>query len=405
MKLTSSDPFWPIQAGLPADYPRLTGDVRCDVAVIGAGITGALVAWHLSREGFATVVVDRRDVGHGSTSASTSLLQYEIDEPLDRLALWHGWDKAVRAFERCREAIDSIERLSRRLGNTAGFERKNSLRLASGKSHVARLRREFDARHRAGFPDQWWSHGQLRERSSLKNPAAILSPIGAQLNPYRFTYALLEASRQMGARICDRSEVVRRSATSRSISLKVAGGSTVRARVLVDATGYEADLHLPRRMTEWKNTFALITEPLSTFEGWPSGECLIWETRDPYVYLRTTPDRRAIIGGYDEDYAPANIRDRLLPKKSVLLARRFNQMFPAMKMEVAYSWAGTFARTADGLPWIGRHPELKNTWVALGYGGNGITFSQIAAEMIRDDLIGRKNKDSEVFGFGRAAHS
>ena len=58
-------------------------------------------------------------------------------------------------------------------------------------------------------------------------------------------------------------------------------------------------------MTSWKNTYALVSEPLPSFEGWPAKECLIWETRDPYVYLRTTSDRRAIIGGYDEDYAPA----------------------------------------------------------------------------------------------------
>ena len=112
MKLTSSEAYWPIQSGLPASYPSLQKDIRCDVAIIGAGITGALVAWHLAREGIDTVVLDQRDVGHGSTCASTSLLQYEIDEPLDRLALRIGWANAVQAFESCRRAIDSIERIA-----------------------------------------------------------------------------------------------------------------------------------------------------------------------------------------------------------------------------------------------------------------------------------------------------
>jgi glycine/D-amino acid oxidase-like deaminating enzyme len=84
-----------------------------------------------------------------------------------------------------------------------------------------------------------------------------------------------------------------------------------------------------------------------------------------------------------------------------MLARRFRQLFPALKLEDAYSWAGTFARTEDGLPFIGQQPGVRNTWIALGYGGNGITFSLIAAEMIRDGILGRQNTDSNVFGFER----
>jgi glycine/D-amino acid oxidase-like deaminating enzyme len=402
MRLTSSEPFWPILSGLPSSYPSLHEDLRCEVAVMGGGITGALVAWHLAKEGIDTVVVDRRDVGHGSTSASTSLLQYEIDVPIDQLARLIGWENAVRAFTRCREAVEAVGRLAGRLGQPCGFERKQSLRLASAPAHVPRLRREFEARRRAGFPDAWWTSRDLAKHSSLKSPAAILSPIGGQIDAYRFTHALLAEARTMGARIFDRSEVTRRTVSPRRVTLSLEGGATVRSRFLVHATGYEADLQLPRRMTQWKNTYALVSEPLASFEGWPAKECLIWETRNPYVYLRTTPDRRAIIGGYDEEYAPARARDRLIPEKTSLLARRFRQLFPAIAMEVAYSWAGSFAQTADGLPFIGRRPGARNEWIALGYGGNGITFSLIAAEMIRDGILGRALKDAELFGFERA---
>jgi glycine/D-amino acid oxidase-like deaminating enzyme len=276
MKLTSSQAFWPISAGLPANYPSLQDNVRCDVTVIGAGITGALVAWHLAKEGIDTVVVDRRDVGHGSTSASTSLLQYEIDKPIDRLARLRGWDAAVRAFTRCREAIDSIGRISRKLGQACGFELKSSLRLASDKAHVRGLRREFDARKKAGFPDTWWSGADLARNSSLRNPAAILSPIGAQIDAYRFTHALLADARRKGARVFDRSEVTHRKVGPRRVSLRLASGPTIQSRYLVHATGYEADLRLPRRMTEWKNTYAIVSEPLDSFEGWPAERCLIW---------------------------------------------------------------------------------------------------------------------------------
>jgi glycine/D-amino acid oxidase-like deaminating enzyme len=403
VKLNSDQAFWPIQAGLPASYPAVPGDLRCDVAVIGAGISGACAAWHLVQAGFDTVVVDRRDVGLGSTAGSTSLLQYEIDEPLDQLARRHGWPSAARAFARCREAIDSIERLVRRLRLDCGFERKSSLRLASQASHVARLRREFEARRRAGFPDVWWPRSALRARSSLPHPAAILSPIGGQLDAYRFTHGLLAATHRAGGRIFDRSPVVRKAYDPRGVTLTMAGGARIRCREVVIAAGYEADLHLPRRMTEWRNTYALVSEPVATLRGWPAEGCLIWETKDPYVYLRTTADRRVIIGGYDDPYTSAATRDRQIGAKTGLLTRRFHQLFPAIPLQVAYAWAGTFARTTDGLPWIGRSPDTPRTWVALGYGGNGITFSLIAAELIRDGLLGRRSPDAAIFGFGRVS--
>jgi glycine/D-amino acid oxidase-like deaminating enzyme len=150
------------------------------------------------------------------------------------------------------------------------------------------------------------------------------------------------------------------------------------------------------------STFALASEPIQNFSGWPARRCLIWETAQPYVYLRTTGDNRAIIGGMDLAYHSPMTRDRAVPAKAAALHRRFRQILPEIDFEPAYAWAGTFAKTADGLPFIGAHPRIPRTWFALGYGGNGITFSLIAAELIRDQLLGRPNRDDRCFGFGRS---
>ena len=63
---------------------------------------------------------------------------------------------------------------------------------------------------------------------------------------------------------------------------------------------------------------------------------------------------------------------------------RLTRLFPAARTEVAYAWAGTFATTPDGLPYVGTHPKYPRTWFALGYGGNGITFSVVAANLALD---------------------
>ena len=82
MNLTGGHPFRRVKNGLMATYPRLAVAVRCDALVVGAGITGALIAHSLSEVGLRVCVIDKREVGWGSTAASTALLQYEIDTEL-----------------------------------------------------------------------------------------------------------------------------------------------------------------------------------------------------------------------------------------------------------------------------------------------------------------------------------
>lgn len=401
MKLLSSRPLWPIEDGLPDCFAPLDRDARCDVAIIGGGVTGALVAWHLIRAGVSCVVLDRREAAHGSTAGSTSLLQYEIDEPLHRMVRAVGKNPAERSYRRCRAAIHAIERLVRQLRLDCGFERKTSLFLASDRTHLAGLRAEFAARREAGFAVEWWDRARLRQEGMLPQPAAILSQDAAQMDAYRFTYGLLTASRQAGAAIHDRSPVTRTRFHSRGVELHLPHGLKVKARSLVVAAGYEADAFLPRPVTALHSTYAIASEPVRDFPGWPSDRCLIWESRRPYVYLRTTSRGRILIGGYDEPFRDPAQRDRLLAQKRALLERRFRQLLPRIPFETAEAWAGTFADTPHGLPFIGRHPGVPHTWFALGYGGNGITFSLIAAELIRAGVLGRADPDAELFGFGR----
>ena len=138
------------------------------------------------------------------------------------------------------------------------------------------------------------------------------------------------------------------------------------------------------------------------FPGWPD-RCLIWETRRPYLYLRTTDDGRVLAGGEDGPCAECHRSARWLRTKTARLAARVRRMFPALPFEVAFAWAGTFATTDDGLPFIGEADERPGVWFALGYGGNGITFSVIAARLIADAYAGRSNPDAAIFAFDRPA--
>jgi glycine/D-amino acid oxidase-like deaminating enzyme len=404
MDLLSCCPYWPLKDGLPASYPPLERDIPCDVAIIGAGITGALMAWHLAEAGIGTVVLDRREAAHGSTSGSTALLQYEIDMPLHRLERRLGPARARRAYHGCLGAVHGLGKLVKKLHLDCGFSPKGSLLLARDRSHVPALHAEYLARRAAGFDVAWWPRRDLARRSSLPQPAAIYSAPGtaAQVDAYAMTYGLLDAARRHGAAVHDRTTVVRRKHTPRGVELVTDRGARVRARWLVVASGYEADQFLPARVTALHSTFALASEPVTAWPGWPEGQPVIWETGNPYLYLRTTPDGRVIMGGYDEPFRDPRARDALLAGKVRALRRRFRQLFPRIPLEVATAWAGTFGTTADGLPFIGQHPCAPRTWFALGYGGNGITYSLLAAELFRDRLTEGIARDGDLYGFDRS---
>jgi glycine/D-amino acid oxidase-like deaminating enzyme len=94
MILRAGYPYSLVKNGLPVDYPKLEKDARTDVLVMGGGISGALAAHYLVSEGIDCILVDGRTIGLGSTCASTSLLQYEIDTPLHQLIAMVGKEPA-----------------------------------------------------------------------------------------------------------------------------------------------------------------------------------------------------------------------------------------------------------------------------------------------------------------------
>ncbi len=128
---------------------------------------------------------------------------------------------------------------------------------------------------------------------------------------------------------------------------------------------------------------------------------MIWETARPYFYARRTDDGRALIGGADTEFSTDHARDGLLGRKVEQLVARFKELFAQAELIPEYAWAGTFAETSDGLAYIGQPPGRPRANFALGYGGNGITFSMIAAKLIADLIAGRPNPDEAVFRFGR----
>jgi glycine/D-amino acid oxidase-like deaminating enzyme len=400
MDLRSQNPYWLLRHGILHTYPSLAENISADIAIIGGGISGALTAYYLQQAGFSIVLVDRRHIGMGSTVASTALLQYEIDVPLYKLSNMVGELNAVRSYHLCLKAIDDIGAICKKLGVKDIFQPKPSFQFASFKKHRKGLEQEYELRKKNGIELQWLEQKDIEEKYGFSRSCGILSKAGAELDAYYLTHQLMAYCIRRGAKVYDHTEVADIQHRKRSVELVTKDGVKIKAGKLVIACGFESQQYVPFSVQKLHSTYAIISEPFSERDFWYRNS-LIWETHNPYIYMRTTNDHRIIIGGKDMPFSDPLRRDRLLTSKTKALEASFSTLFPGIRFKTDFKWAGSFAITKDGLPFIGSIRQRPHTYFALGFGGNGTTFSVVAAQIIRDELMGKKNDAAAIFTFNR----
>jgi glycine/D-amino acid oxidase-like deaminating enzyme len=401
MDLKSGYPWWAVKNGLLHAFPPLQQDLRCDVAVLGGGISGALIADELGAHGHEVVVIDRRDVGWGSTAASTALLQYEIDTPMTELAARYGEADAVLAYRSCAEAIPLLQAKAAEVRDV-GFARTRSLYYASRRRDLRGLRGEFNLRARHGFAVEWLDRDALRERHALAADGAILSDVAARMDPYRMAYRLLQRLEKRGAGVFDRTTIASIQTSSRGVTLRTPEGFEVRAGHLVFAAGYEAQQWLDRRVARNRSSYAFISDPIAADALGALANTLTWETARPYLYLRSTDDGRLLVGGMDDAIDIPARRDARVEKKARVLLKKVLALWPQLPLAIDFAWAGTFAETEDGLPFFGPHPQHgPRVHFAMAYGGNGITYSMVGAGLLRAMIERRRHPLAALFSFSR----
>ena len=401
MDLKSNEPFWLLKNGLMNSYPSLKSDEQCDVLIIGGGITGSLIAHQMMEDGYRTILIDKRELCNGSTSATTSMLQYEIDVPLYDLIGKIGKKGAIASYKACSESIDILEALSRKIRSKAGFKRKKSLYYASRKKDVEWLKKEYEARKDAGFEVKWLNAEQVLERFGFENTyGGILSKQGASMDAFQFAHELCMHHVRKGLRIFDKTEMVKVEYHKGFNLAMMDSGFRIKARKIIYCIGYEGKNLLKENFVNLKSTYAIVSEvDKEKFKNINS--TLVWNTDEPYIYMRTTDDGRLLIGGGDEDFYDAEKRDALLNEKEKQIMKKLKKIKPDYHFYPDFVWAGTFGETKDGLPYIGEHKRFRNSYFILGFGGNGITFSVTGMGMASLFMKDRKHPLSRYFKFGR----
>ncbi|PLR82134.1 FAD-dependent oxidoreductase [Bacillus canaveralius] len=399
MNLTTGLFFWPMTFPAAPAYPALEEDIECDVLIIGSGVSGASCAYFFSETNLKIVVIDKRTVVSGCSSANTGLLQFSNDKPLFSMINSFGERKGTRHYQLCRQALAELgQTIIRSLPFDPDFRQRDSLYFASSEKDVAGLEKEFATLRKFDFPVRFLNSADLKDSFGISKPAALLTTGDAEINTFKFAHGLLQYAQAKGVRIFEHTEMTGRTFKDGYMSVFTSNHREIKARYIIMATGHEALEEVSEKNAVLDSSYAIATNRLVKEDLWKD-HVLIWETARPYLYMRTTVDNRIIIGGLDERAAKSDQRDTMLYHKRDLLVAELVKLFPHLKGKVYpdYYWTGFFGNTHDGLPIIARYERFPNTYFVMGYGGNGTVSSIISARILRDEIAGEGSKDLAIY--------
>jgi glycine/D-amino acid oxidase-like deaminating enzyme len=355
------------------------------------------MAYALCRRYDNVLVLDRRAPIQGATSASTAMLQFEIDEPLTSLSDKIGSAKAARAWRRSFKATQDIVGLVSTEGIRCGLERRDALYLTGNDMGARGLEIECKARNRIGLPGKFLDKASLREDFNIDRTGAIISSKSAIANPVQLAAGLLRRAVERGAKIHSPVNVCDVLATPHGVILDT-GEHFIEAKSVVFCTGYEVLKGLPKKGTKITSSWAIASRPKAHYPNWLD-RTLVWEASTPYLYLRTTPDGRLVAGGEDQEVDLPSYRAQSIERKSVRIASKIEALIPRLKFEPTYKWTGAFGESTDGLPVIDAVPDMPGCFAVLGFGGNGTVYSMIASQIVPTLMKGRADADANLFRF------
>lgn len=391
-------PFW-VKTPNSTIKPSRKDKVQAfDAIIVGSGISGALTAEALTRQGKRVLIIDRRPPVRGSTPASTAMIQHEIDVPLSQLRKKIGKEQADKAWLRSRKAVYDLLDLVEELKIDCQMRQKPALYIAGNEMGAKALANEAKARAEIDIEVAYLDSKELKEQFSLDRPAALVSPASASANPAQLTAGLLEVAVKRGAVLFSPVEVLDFTENDNAAAISTSDGWTYIADHLVFCTGYEHLKKMHSKSHHVTSTWALASKPLNNLPKWMK-ETIVWEAADPYLYFRTDEQGRLILGGEDEESSQSNSDPAKLDQKAKTIIEKFEALTGVKVGKPDYAWAAPFSVTNDGLPIVDHVPDYKRVFTIMGFGGNGITFSMIGAQIIAAMIDGKRDPDAEVFRF------
>lgn len=245
ISLRSAQPMWLRGATLRKQrYRSFSGKEVTSVAIVGGGMTGALVAHAFASAGVATTLLEAGLAGRGSTAASSAMLLQEPDLELTELTRRYGAKASRRIWQMSADSVGDLVRLLRRLRISCDLKHSDAVYYAVEAEAAASLRSEFEHRERFGFEGTWLGPGALRRATGISGRGAIRTAGNASFDPYRACLGVLRSAAAAGARVFEQSRVRRIVTEGDRVRLFTENGTLECDRVVI-ATGYATPYFRP----------------------------------------------------------------------------------------------------------------------------------------------------------------
>lgn len=380
-------------------YDYLTEDIETDVIIVGGGVTGAILGYYFSENNINAVILEKSRIAHGSTSITTSLLQYELDSNAMELKANTTLDNIEKSYKLGIKALEEIDKFIKIHGNNCDYKKLDSLLYTAKELEISELKQEYNFRKSCGLPVEFLDKDNNPLLFDIK--AGVLSKGGgASFDPYKYTNELIKVSIKNNLKVYENTEVVKVNYNSDNVIAETVYGHKVKGKIIIIATGYNTNLFTSRAFGIKTTTFNVATKPIENLDE-VYKELVIRDNKDPYNYFRTTSDNRILIGGEDINFIPDIENEGLCNKSYDKLEQRLKDLFKNLNIEVEYKYCGAFASTQDNLGFIGKEPKNKKLWYCLGYGANGILFAILGGMMLSKLYLGEEDEDLKLFKIDR----
>lgn len=405
--------FW--LEGLPRAeaQPALRGSARCDIAIVGGGLTGLSTAHHARRllPGARVRLLEATECARGASGRSAGFSTSLFGLAKGLTAMRFGRERAIEAHRYMQDAVSFSRSLIAEHRIECDYERSGTLHVATTPAQARRIEAELRTIEEWGLEgtQEWGSQRLATEFPGGGFIRGIFDGRNAVLNPARLTRGLVQLALQSGAVVHEHSPVVAVEEVDDGFCLRTTQGE-LHAERLVFATNAYSGMFRPLKAKQTPVlNHVLVTEPIPEDRrgaiGWQS-RCGIENARNLMHYLRWTADGRILIGGGDIEpvYGRRGLRDEEYASGATAahLERALLRLFPQLEgVRVTHQWSGPISLAADMAPVISRIGRHGNALFAGGLMGHGVSMAPYNGLCLAELLAGQSSPRTEVFFVGR----
>jgi glycine/D-amino acid oxidase-like deaminating enzyme len=388
-------------------YPRHRAPLstEVDVVIIGGGLTGCAAAYAFAAAGVNAVLLEADRIGRGNTSGSAGWISDDPGVPFAEAANLLGVRIARHGFEAWRRAALDFSALLRRLDIKCHLQPRSALTIAMTPEQTLRLKRERKARLDAGLDAPALGTRVVSGEVALASALALRGRDGGTIDPYRACLGLAAAAEERGATLFERSPV-RRITFNRKIADVFTAGGAIRTRKVIVATGLPTvQLHRSLRRHFWFRTaYLALTEPVPAKVRHQLGKraTVVRDSADPYHVVRWLDDERLMVMGADTESPPERQKQKVIVQRTNQLMYELSVLYPDISgIQPAYGWAVDYARTAEGLPYIGAHRNFPHHLFAFGDSSHSVTGAYLASRILLRSFLDELDSADKAFEFNR----